>query len=142
MGSLGGKGLECKLTLADCILAILSAGAPDLVPFMADEAIMAIPDMGEINYNLQFYMKFLEKVSKVEEQLKKKGNFYYTACYTYIPKGTIHLVCTLNFHNFQPPSPSVRYRTLLRSSPLCVQFSIQSPRVLYPPPRCVLFKSM
>ena len=76
MGSLGGKGLECKLTLADCILAILSAGAPDLVPFMADEAIMAIPDMGEINYNLQFYMKFLEKVSKVEEQLKKKGIYY------------------------------------------------------------------
>lgn len=52
--------------------AILSAGAPDLVPFMADEAIMAIPGMGEINYNLQFYMKFLEKVSNVGEQLKKK----------------------------------------------------------------------
>ena len=115
---------------------------PDLVPFMADEAIMAIPDMGEINYNLQFYMKFLEKVSKVEEQLKKKGNFYYTGLlqYTYKPKGTIHLVCTLNFHNLayilngKFLLPSIRYCTLLCSSLLCVQFSIQSPRDLYPAP--------
>lgn len=65
------------------VLAILSAGAPDLVPFMADEAIMAIPNMGEISYNLQFYMKFLEKISKVEEQLKKKGKHVVRVSYLY-----------------------------------------------------------
>ena len=58
-----------------CSLAILSAGAPDLVPFMADEAMMAIPDLGEINYNLPFYMKFMEKINKVVQQLKKKGEW-------------------------------------------------------------------
>ena len=58
-----------------CSLAILSAGAPDLVPFMADEAMMAIPDLGEINYNLPFYMKFMEKINEVVQQLKKKGEW-------------------------------------------------------------------
>ncbi|CAB4000161.1 Hypothetical predicted protein [Paramuricea clavata] len=52
--------------------AILSAGAPDLVPFMADEAMMAIPDLGEISYHLPFYMSFVEKIKKVLQQLKKK----------------------------------------------------------------------
>ena len=53
--------------------AILSAGAPDLVPFMADETMMAIPDLGEINYHLPFYMKYMEKINKVLQPLKKKG---------------------------------------------------------------------
>ncbi|XP_028406694.1 uncharacterized protein LOC114529143 [Dendronephthya gigantea] len=52
--------------------AILSAGAPNLVPFMADEAMMAIPNLGEINYNLPFYMKFVERIDEVLQRLKKK----------------------------------------------------------------------
>lgn len=54
-------------------LAILSAGAPDLVPFMADEAMMAIPGLGVVDYKLPFYMNFLEKISKVLQRLRKKG---------------------------------------------------------------------
>ena len=52
--------------------AILSAGAPDIVPFMADEAMMAIPDLGEIDYRLPFYMKYVEKINQVLQQLQRK----------------------------------------------------------------------
>ena len=35
--------------------------------------MMAIPDLGEISYHLPFYMSFVEKIKKVLQQLKKKG---------------------------------------------------------------------
>ena len=34
---------------------------------------MAIPDLGEIDYHLPFYMKYVEKINQVLQQLKKKG---------------------------------------------------------------------
>ena len=34
---------------------------------------MAIPGLGEISYHLPFYMKYVEKITQVLQQLKKKG---------------------------------------------------------------------
>ena len=43
------------------------------VPFMADEAILAIPGLGKIDYNLKYYMRYLEKIQQCVKKLNKKG---------------------------------------------------------------------
>ncbi|KAK3843604.1 MAG: hypothetical protein J3R72DRAFT_489484 [Linnemannia gamsii] len=53
--------------------AILCAGAPDKVPFMADESVDSVPGLGKIAYNLAYYLKFAAKVIDKAAQLKKVG---------------------------------------------------------------------
>ena len=52
-------------------IAILCAGAPDKVPFMADESVDSVPGLGKIAYNLTYYLKFAAKVIDKAAQLKK-----------------------------------------------------------------------
>ncbi|KAL9956139.1 hypothetical protein ACROYT_G037574 [Oculina patagonica] len=62
--------------------AILCAGNRQ-VPFMADEAMQAIPGFGKIDYSLKFYLQYLEKIrsclknliQKELEAIKKKRKF-------------------------------------------------------------------
>ncbi|KAF9308578.1 hypothetical protein BGZ91_007756 [Linnemannia elongata] len=54
--------------------AILCAGAPDKVPFMADESVDSVPGLGKIAYNLAYYLKFASKVIDKAAQLKKAGS--------------------------------------------------------------------
>ncbi|KAF9142544.1 hypothetical protein BG015_000755 [Linnemannia schmuckeri] len=54
--------------------AILCAGAPDKVPFMADESVDSVPGLGKIAYNLTYYLKFAAKVIDKAEKLKEAGS--------------------------------------------------------------------
>ncbi|KAG0241270.1 hypothetical protein BGW41_006124 [Actinomortierella wolfii] len=54
--------------------AILCAGAPDKVPFMADETMESVPGLGTIAYSVPYYMKFAEKVIEKAKDLKQKGS--------------------------------------------------------------------
>lgn len=51
--------------------AILCAGCHK-VPFMADEAIQAIPGFGKIDYTLKFYLQYLDKIRSCLKNLLKK----------------------------------------------------------------------
>ncbi|XP_022778355.1 uncharacterized protein LOC111319895 [Stylophora pistillata] len=52
--------------------AILCAGCHQ-VPFMADEAIQAIPGFGKIDYTLKFYLQYLDKIRSCLKKLLNKG---------------------------------------------------------------------
>ncbi|XP_062848743.1 uncharacterized protein zgc:112496 [Trichomycterus rosablanca] len=51
--------------------AVLAAGAPDEVPFMADEAVESIADLKPIQYTAKHYSLFLEKILHKTQQLNK-----------------------------------------------------------------------
>lgn len=53
-------------------VAILCAGNRQ-VPFMADEAIQAIPGFGKIDYTMKFYLQYLEKIRSCLKNVIKKG---------------------------------------------------------------------
>ncbi|KAF9174233.1 hypothetical protein BGX20_000465 [Mortierella sp. AD010] len=54
--------------------AILCAGAPDSVPFMADETMDSVPGLGTIAYTIPYYLKFATKVIEKADELKGKGS--------------------------------------------------------------------
>ncbi|KAI1321635.1 hypothetical protein EDD11_003115 [Mortierella claussenii] len=54
--------------------AILCAGAPEEVPFMADETMDSVPGLGAIAYTIPYYLRFATKVIEKAAQLKKKGS--------------------------------------------------------------------
>ncbi|XP_060521379.1 uncharacterized protein LOC132699010 [Cylas formicarius] len=49
--------------------ALLAAACPDSAPFMADECLMAIPDIEGIDYTAKEYLKFAQHISSVAERL-------------------------------------------------------------------------
>lgn len=51
--------------------AILCAGSHQ-VPFMADEAMQAIPGLGKVDYTMKFYLKYLDKIRSCLKNLMKK----------------------------------------------------------------------
>ncbi|XP_078347557.1 uncharacterized protein LOC144632717 isoform X1 [Oculina patagonica] len=53
--------------------AILCAGNRQ-VPFMADEAMQAIPGFGKIDYSLKFYLQYLEKIRSCLKNLIQKDS--------------------------------------------------------------------
>jgi len=53
--------------------AVLAAGAPELAPFMADECLLAMPDMEGIDYTMKEYMKLVEKTRECVERLNSQG---------------------------------------------------------------------
>ncbi|KAF8924476.1 hypothetical protein EDD21DRAFT_415415 [Dissophora ornata] len=54
--------------------AILCAGAPSEVPFMADETMDSVPGLGTIAYTIPYYLKFATKVIEKAALLKAKGS--------------------------------------------------------------------
>ncbi|KAG0283109.1 hypothetical protein BGZ96_012530 [Linnemannia gamsii] len=54
--------------------AILCAGAPDKVPFMADESVDSVPELGKIAYTLAYYLKFATRVIDKATRLKTAGS--------------------------------------------------------------------
>lgn len=62
----------------DCILyitALLAAAAPDQAPFMADECLMAIPEIEGIDYTTKEYLKFVQHIQSTVERLNKESKF-------------------------------------------------------------------
>jgi len=62
------------------LLAILCAAAPDQVPFMADESVLAVPELGKLEYNLKHYLAYTKKIEKKTHQLNKLGKKLLDVC--------------------------------------------------------------
>lgn len=54
--------------------ALLAAAAPDQAPFMADECLMAIPEIEGIDYTTKEYLKFVQHIQSTVERLNKETN--------------------------------------------------------------------
>lgn len=52
-------------------LALLAAACPESAPFMADECLMAIPDIEGIDYTTKEYLKFVNHIQAAAERLNK-----------------------------------------------------------------------
>jgi len=53
--------------------AVLAAGAPELAPFMADECLLAMPDVDSLDYTMKEYMNYVEHVKGCVERLNQQG---------------------------------------------------------------------
>ncbi|XP_071443480.1 uncharacterized protein Amun isoform X1 [Hetaerina americana] len=53
--------------------ALLSAAAPETAPFMADECLMAIPEIEGIDYTTKEYLNFVQLIQNVAERLNKEA---------------------------------------------------------------------
>ncbi|CAG9767414.1 unnamed protein product [Ceutorhynchus assimilis] len=49
--------------------ALLAAACPETAPFMADECLMAIPDIEGIDYTTKEYLKFVQHIESVSQRL-------------------------------------------------------------------------
>ena len=65
------------------LLAILCAAAPDQAPFMADESVLAVPELGKLEYNLKHYLAYAKKIEKKVHQLNKLGKKLLMSFYGY-----------------------------------------------------------
>ncbi|XP_047107288.1 uncharacterized protein LOC124776372 [Schistocerca piceifrons] len=54
--------------------ALLAAVAPDQAPFMADECLMAIPEIEGIDYTTKEYLNFVQHIQNAVERLNKESN--------------------------------------------------------------------
>lgn len=61
-------GVNCLL-----IIAVLAAGAPDMAPFMADECLLALPEVDGLDYTMKEYMKYVEQIKSTVDRLNAEG---------------------------------------------------------------------
>lgn len=52
--------------------ALLAAAAPDSAPFMADECLMAVPDIESIDYTTKEYLKFVQHIQTTVARLNSE----------------------------------------------------------------------
>ena len=57
-------------------LAVLAAGAPHMAPFMADECLLAMPEVDGLDYTMKEYMRYVEYVKECVERLNSQGKNY------------------------------------------------------------------
>ena len=62
----------CMLSFCSRSVAILCAAAPESVPFMADESVLAVPGLGRLEYTLKYYLTYAKKVQTKAKQLNSK----------------------------------------------------------------------
>lgn len=60
------------------VSALLAAAAPDKAPFMADECLMAIPDIEGIDYTTKEYLKFVTHIQNAALRLNKESKYKFT----------------------------------------------------------------
>jgi len=58
--------------------AVLAAGAPHMAPFMADECLLAMPDVEGLDYTMREYMRFVDYVKACVERLNSQGGTNWT----------------------------------------------------------------
>merc|ERR1712018_919030 len=58
--------------------AVLAAGAPHMAPFMADECLLAMPDVESLDYTMREYMRFVDYVKACVERLNSQGGTTWT----------------------------------------------------------------
>lgn len=54
--------------------ALLAAAAPEMAPFMADECLMAIPEIEGIDYTTKEYLNFVAHINATAERLNSENN--------------------------------------------------------------------
>ncbi|KAK5641209.1 hypothetical protein RI129_009756 [Pyrocoelia pectoralis] len=54
--------------------ALLAAACPESAPFMADECLMAIPEIEGIDYTTKEYLKFVNHIKAVVDRLKREDH--------------------------------------------------------------------
>lgn len=54
--------------------ALLAAACPESAPFMADECLMAIPEIEGIDYTTKEYLKFVNHIQQAVERLNKTAH--------------------------------------------------------------------
>ena len=63
-----------RLIAVSFVAAVLAAGSPEDAPFMADEAVLAVPGISApIKYDLPCYLQFAEFVQEKLKWLQGKG---------------------------------------------------------------------
>ncbi|XP_073504684.1 uncharacterized protein [Phyllobates terribilis] len=58
--------------------SVLSAGAPDMVAFMADEAVESVPGLSPVQYNAKHYLRYLGALQLKAEALSKASEEEWT----------------------------------------------------------------
>ena len=54
-------------------LALLAAAAPEIAPFMADECLLAIPEIEGIDYTTKAYLNFVSLMQNTADRLSKES---------------------------------------------------------------------
>ena len=62
----------CHYNIAS-LAAVLSAMAPELAPFMADELLLSMPEVEGIDYTMKEYMKLVDQTKQCVERLNAQG---------------------------------------------------------------------
>lgn len=55
--------------------ALLAAASPENAPFMADECLMAIPEIEGIDYTTKEYLNFVQHIQNTVERLNKQSEY-------------------------------------------------------------------
>ena len=63
------KVIFVRVTLA----AIMCAAAPEVAAFMADEAVLSVPDLGKLDYTQKHYLAYASKIQDKAKQLTTLG---------------------------------------------------------------------
>ena len=54
----------------------MAAGAPHAAPFMADECLLAMPEIDSLDYTMKEYMRYVDYVKVCVDRLNSQGNFF------------------------------------------------------------------
>ncbi len=52
----------------------MCASAPEVAPFMADEAVLSVPDLGKLDYTQKHYLAYASKIQDKAKQLTTLGS--------------------------------------------------------------------
>lgn len=67
------RKLNCPCCKHSSLAAVLSAMAPELAPFMADELLLSMPEVEGIDYTMKEYMKLVDQTKQCVERLNAQG---------------------------------------------------------------------
>ena len=51
----------------------MCAAAPEVAPFMADEAVLSVPDLGKLDYTQKHYLAYASKIQEKAKELSTLG---------------------------------------------------------------------
>ena len=54
----------------------MAAGAPHAAPFMADECLLAMPEIDSLDYTMKEYMRYVDYVKVCVDRLNTLGTYF------------------------------------------------------------------
>ena len=79
------------------VAAVLAAGAPHMAPFMADECLLAMPDVDSLDYTMKEYMNYVEHIKACVERLNQQGKEAFICTLALFYKSSCHRIPPLSF---------------------------------------------